>query len=171
MTIPNRITLARIAFTPFFIYFLLSSQSLFSHKLIAAALFLLLALSDTLDGYLARKMGQSSAFGALMDPLADKLLVYCAFIVFVETGTLWAIFALLIIARDFLVMGVRVWAAKSGRIIAASELGKWKTASQMVTIVFMILDLPFWKILFSISLLLCLYSGWEYYKQVDTGEI
>lgn len=171
MTVPNRITLARIVLIPFFIYFLLSAQSLFSHRLIAAALFLGLSLSDALDGYLARKLDQASAFGALIDPLADKLLVYSAFIVFVETGKLWALFALLIIARDFLVMGIRVWAAKSGKILGASTMGKWKTASQMAAIVFMILDLPFWKILFLLSLLLCIYSGWEYLKQADIGEI
>jgi len=171
VTVPNRITLARIVFIPFFIYFLLSAQSLFSHRLIAAALFLALSLSDALDGYLARKLDQSSAFGALIDPLADKLLVYSAFIVFVEIGKLWAIFALLIIARDFLVMGIRVWAARNGRIIAASTIGKWKTASQMAAIFFMILNLPFWKIIFLFSLVLCLYSGWEYFKQIDIGEI
>ncbi len=171
VTVPNRITLARIACIPFFVYFLLSGQSLFSHRLIAAGLFVAIALTDALDGYLARKLEQSSSFGALLDPLADKLLVYSAFLVFVETGKLWAIFALLIIARDFLVMGIRVWAAKSGRIIAASTTGKWKTASQMAAIIFMILDLAFWKILFAVSLLLCLYSGWEYSKQADFGEI
>lgn len=170
MTIPNRITLARIASTPFFIYFLLSGQSLFSHRLIAAGIFLGISLTDALDGYLARKLDQSSSFGALIDPLADKLLVYSAFLIFVETGKIWAIFVLLMIFRDFLVMGIRVWAAKNGRIIAASTTGKWKTASQMAAIMFMILGLPFSNALFAISLLLCLYSGWEYYDQIDIGD-
>ncbi len=167
---PNRITLIRIAFIPFFIYFLLSGQSLLSHRLIAAALFLILSLTDALDGYLARKLGQTTQFGSLIDPLADKLLVYSALLIFVETGKIWAIFALTIIARDFLVMGIRTWAAKSGRIIAASRTGKLKTAAQMTAILFVILGLPFWKFLFGISLLLCVYSGWEYFSQTDFGE-
>lgn len=178
VTVPNRITLIRIAFIPLFIYFLLSGQALLSHRLIAAAIFVVLSLSDALDGFLARKLGQTTPFGSLLDPLADKLLVYSALLIFVETGKIWAIFALLIIARDFLVMGIRVWAAKSGlpagrqgKIISASYTGKLKTASQMAAILFIILGLPFWKILFAVSIVLSLYSGWEYFSQTEFGEI
>ncbi len=185
VTVPNRITLIRIACIPLFIYFLLSGQALLSHRLIAAAIFVVLSLSDALDGFLARKLGQTTPFGSLLDPLADKLLVYSALLIFVETGKIWAIFALLIIARDFLVMGIRVWAAKSGlsalpdrqaggrqgKIISASYTGKLKTASQMAAILFIILGLPFWKILFAVSIVLSLYSGWEYFSQTEFGEI
>jgi CDP-diacylglycerol---glycerol-3-phosphate 3-phosphatidyltransferase len=171
VTVPNRITLIRIACIPLFIYFLLSGQALLSHRLIAAGIFVVLSLSDALDGFLARKLGQTTPFGSLLDPLADKLLVYSALLIFVETGKIWAILALLIMARDFLVMGIRVWAAKSGKIISASYTGKLKTASQMAAILFIILGLPFWKILFAVSIVLCLYSGWEYFSQTEFGEI
>lgn len=171
MNAPNQITVARIVFIPLFIYFLLSAQQLFVYKILAVVSFFILAGTDFIDGYLARKFNQKTQFGALFDPLADKLLVYSAFLIFVETGKLWAIFVILMLARDFLVMGIRVWAAKTGKIIAASESGKLKTFSQMLAIIFMILELPFWNLIFLISLLLCLYSGWEYYKQIDFGEI
>ena len=170
VNIPNQITATRIILIPLFIYFLLA-QTLPAGKIIAALLFILLSLTDALDGYLARKLDQTSAFGALIDPLADKLLVYSALLIFVELGKLWAIFPLVIIARDFLVMGIRVWAAKNGKIIAASTSGKWKTASQMTAIVFMILSLPLWQVIFAISMVLCVYSGWEYFRQISLEDI
>lgn len=170
MNAPNKITLSRIFLIPLFFYYLLSANVLFSHKIISLLLFLIIALSDFFDGFLARKLNQKTEFGALIDPLADKLLVYSALLVFVQIGKIWAVFVLLIIARDMLVMGVRVWAARNGKIIAASTTGKIKTISQMLAIVFMILDLPFWGIVFAVSIVFCLYSGWEYFMQVDFGE-
>ena len=173
MNAPNQITIARILFIPLFVYFLLA-QPLTGSSVIAAVIFLLLCLSDAFDGFLARKLNQVSELGKLLDPLADKILVLGAFLVFVELGKLPSWIVLIIISRDFLVMGIRVWAGKEGRIIAASPLGKWKTALQMASVFFLILNWPIGYLLFWVSFLLCLMSGWDYFKgffeQVSLGE-
>ncbi|MEK7377092.1 MAG: CDP-diacylglycerol--glycerol-3-phosphate 3-phosphatidyltransferase [Candidatus Margulisiibacteriota bacterium] len=173
MTTANQITIARILLIPLFVYFLLA-QSLTGSNVIAAALFLALCLSDALDGFLARKLNQVSELGKLLDPLADKILVLGALLVFVELGRLPSWVVLIVVSRDFLVMGIRVWAAKEGRIIAASPAGKWKTALQMAAVFFLILNWPIGYLFFWISFLLCLASGWDYFKgffgQVSAGE-
>ena len=173
MTTPNQITVARILLIPLFVYFLLATSLTWS-SYVAAALFLALCLSDALDGFLARKLHQVSELGKLLDPLADKILVLGAFLVFVELGKLPAWVVLIVISRDLLVMGIRTWAAREGRIIAASPLGKWKTALQMAAVFFLILGWGSGYLLFWISFLLCLMSGWDYFKgfygQVSSGE-
>jgi len=163
LTLPNRITLTRLLLIPLFVYLLLA-QTLTWGPYLAAALFLALCLSDALDGYLARKTGQVSELGKLLDPLADKVLVLGAFLVFVEVGKLPSWVVLAIIARDLLVMGIRTWAAKEGRIIAASPTGKWKTAFQMASVFFLVLNWGIGYLFFWVSFLLCLVSGWDYFK-------
>ncbi len=163
MTIPNQITLFRILLIPLFLYFLLASF-LPGSDYIAAVFFLALSMTDALDGYLARKLGQVSDLGKLIDPIADKMLVYGAFLAFIELGKLSTIPVLVIIARDIAVMGIRTWVAQKGTIMPAAEMGKAKTVAQTVAILFLILNWPMQYLIFWLSLVLSLLSGWDYYK-------
>ena len=109
----------------------------------ALAIFIIASLTDTLDGYLARKYHLVTNFGKFMDPLADKLLVCSALICFTATGQLAAWITIIIIAREFIISGFRLIAADNGIVIAASYWGKFKTVSQMILIILMIMDLPY----------------------------
>ena len=112
--------------------------ALFSHspagKVIALGLFLLATLTDLLDGVLARRLNQQSEFGALLDPIADKILVLAAFLSFVELKLIPAWMVVLIVSREFLVTGLRLVAYRQGKVLAAEKQGKHKTVSQMVAI-------------------------------------
>lgn len=166
LNVPNQITLLRILFIPLFVYFLLGT-SLPGGKWIALTLFVILALSDAVDGYLARHLKQTSSFGRLIDPIADKLLVFSAYLSFIELGKLPSFIIFIILARDFLVMGIRAWAAKKGEIIPADSLGKWKTFAQLTAIGFLIADMPLQYLIFYLSVLLTLLSGWHYFKKTN----
>ncbi|PYY01997.1 MAG: CDP-diacylglycerol--glycerol-3-phosphate 3-phosphatidyltransferase [Acidobacteria bacterium] len=131
MNLPNYITLSRIFSVPIFMWLL--SSSLFSSRngekeLVASALFLLASITDGLDGYLARKRGQVTTIGMLLDPLADKLMIAAAFISLVQFNPriVPAWIAVIIIGREFLVSGLRGIAASEGFTIQASDLGKLK---------------------------------------------
>ncbi len=136
MTIPNQITLARILATPLFMVFLYAEGTVF--KILALALFALAALSDAVDGYVARALRQETAFGGFADPIADKLLVTAAFVSFVELGELRAWPVVVILAREFLVTGLRVVAMAEGISIYASVLGKIKTLSHIGLVLFIL---------------------------------
>ncbi len=144
MNLPNSITLSRIAAVPVFIW-LLSPHSPVKgpghQELAAAALFILAAITDGLDGYLARRRQQITTVGILLDPLADKLFVTAAYIVLVAYNPRivppWI--AVLIVGREFLVSGLRSIAAAEGFTIAASDIGKLKTVIQIVSVVAAIL--------------------------------
>ncbi len=170
MITPNQITVTRILLIPLFLYFLLASM-LPGSKFIAAVFFVLLASSDALDGFIARKYKKTTDLGKLLDPLADKILVYGAFLAFIEMGTLSSIPVLIIISRDLAVMGLRTWVAKSGQILPADTLGKWKTASQMLAIFLLILDWPLKYLVFWLSVILAVLSGWDYFKDLKLEEI
>lgn len=105
------------------------------------AIFVVASLTDTLDGYIARRDHLITDFGKFMDPLADKLLVCSALICFVELGDLPAWMVIVIIAREFIISGFRLVASDNGIVIAASKTGKLKTISQMVMVVLVIADL------------------------------
>jgi CDP-diacylglycerol---glycerol-3-phosphate 3-phosphatidyltransferase len=134
MNTPNKLTMLRIFMVPAFMVFLMFDQIPF-HMLFALAVFILASVTDLIDGKLARKYNQITNFGKLMDPLADKLLVTSALICFVGLGLadVWAV--VIIIAREFLVTSIRLIAAGSGKVIAASIWGKIKTNSQVAAIV------------------------------------
>ena len=145
MNLPNYITLSRIASIPLLIWILsshyFSSQQ--GHKEIAACLvFLLASITDGLDGYLARRRGQITPIGMLLDPLADKLMVTAAFITLVQFNPriVPAWIAVIIIGREFLVSGLRTIATSEGFTIEASDFGKFKMVVQIISVVAVILD-------------------------------
>jgi len=128
-TIPNQITVSRIAFVPLFMYLVLSGTRVAS--IIAIILFFLAAVSDGVDGYLARSLNQTSVFGKFADPIADKLLVIAALISFVQLDELTAAPVMVIVAREFLVTGLRILAVAEGKVISASLMGKLKTLTHI----------------------------------------
>lgn len=137
--IPNTLTLMRIAVIPLFVgVFYLPSHWLTDPQmnLIATVLFVLAAITDWLDGYLARTLGQTSAFGAFLDPVADKLMVAAALILLVQLGRADAIVAVIIIGREITISALREWMARIGQSasVAVATVGKFKTAAQMTAI-------------------------------------
>ena len=145
MNLPNYITMSRIFSVPIFMWLL--SSRLFSgangeKELAASGLFILASMTDGLDGYLARKRGQVTTIGMLLDPLADKLMIAAAFIALVEFNPriVPAWIAVIIIGREFLVSGLRRIAESEGFTIQASDLGKFKMVVQIVSVVTAILD-------------------------------
>ena len=141
MNTPNKLTIARIIMIPFFVAFLMYDITGSADKWIALAIFVIASLTDTLDGYLARKYHLVTNFGKFMDPLADKLLVCSALICFTATGQLAAWITIIIIAREFIISGFRLIAAENGVVIAANYWGKFKTVSQMIMIILLLIDL------------------------------
>ncbi len=145
MNLPNTITFSRIIAVPVIIYLLASAEfsSIYGIKeLVASAIFILAAMTDGIDGYLARRNNQVTTLGMLLDPLADKLLICAVFIALVQFNPdmvpAWV--AVIIVAREFLVSGLRTIAANEGFTITASELGKAKMIVQIVSVVACILD-------------------------------
>ena len=139
LNVPNLLTWLRILLIPLFVgifYFEKSWVSAPNQNLVATVLFTIAALTDWLDGWLARKLNQTSAFGEFLDPVADKLMVAAALIVLTELGRVHALVTLVIIGREIAISALREWMAKigSGRSVAVSFLGKIKTISQMVAI-------------------------------------
>jgi len=145
VNLPNSITLSRICSIPLLIWILSSSHFSSVHgekELLASALFIAASMTDGIDGYLARKRGQITTMGILLDPLADKLLIAAAFVVLVQLNPslvpAWV--AVVVIGREFLVSGLRSIAASEGFTIEASELGKFKMVVQIVSVVAVVLD-------------------------------
>jgi CDP-diacylglycerol---glycerol-3-phosphate 3-phosphatidyltransferase len=145
VNLPNSITLTRIVSIPLLIWILSTNhfQSTGGQKeLLASALFIAASLTDGIDGYLARKRGQITTMGMLLDPLADKLLIAAAFVTLVQFNPTLvpAWMAVVIIGREFLVSGLRSIAASEGFTIEASDLGKFKMLVQSISVVAVILD-------------------------------
>ncbi len=134
---PNRLTVLRMCMVPLFIALLMTG-----HNIAADIVFIIASLTDTFDGYLARKYHMISVFGKFMDPLADKLLVCSALICMVELGYISGIVVILIVGRDFIISGFRLVAAERGTVIAANIWGKVKTVVQMVMVIIVVLQLP-----------------------------
>ena len=137
LNLPNILTWLRILAIPLFVgifYFPSAWLSYSDQNLFAAVIFAVAAITDWLDGYLARTLNQTSAFGAFLDPVADKLMVAAALIVLVDLGRIDAIIALIIIGREITISALREWMAQIGKNIGVSFLGKIKTASQMIAI-------------------------------------
>ena len=138
LNIPNLLTLTRILLIPVFVVLFSTPDP--DRSLMAAIVFVVAAVTDMLDGYLARKSGQVTKLGKLLDPIADKLLVLSALILLVNVDRVSALVAILIIARELGVTGIRAIAAGEGLIIAAETTGKYKMALQVVAIVILILE-------------------------------
>jgi len=138
MNLPNGLTLMRIFLVPLLVAVLLTKYNV----LIAAAIFLAASLTDLLDGYFARKRGQITTLGTLLDPVADKLLVSSAFISLVQLQVVPAWMVVIIIGREFAITGLRSIASSQGFTIDASELGKMKMVSQVTAITLLILGMP-----------------------------
>lgn len=137
MNTPNKLTILRIILVPVFMAFLMADSSMF--QLVAMIVFIAASVTDWLDGYLARKNNQITSFGKFMDPLADKMLTTAAFLGLMHYGYVSAWALVIILAREFMVSGIRMAAAERGVVIAASMWGKFKTVAQMVTIIASIL--------------------------------
>jgi len=171
MNLANKVTLARIFLIPIFMFFILVRIPFGEY--IAAAVFILAASTDGLDGYIARTRRQVTKFGKLMDPLADKLLISAALISLVEINLLSAWIAVVIIGREFAVTGLRSIAASEGVIISASKLGKFKTVTQIIAIVAIILNdfliytigipIDLGEIFIYIAVIFTIWSGIDYF--------
>lgn len=177
MNLPNKLTMFRIFLIPVFIIFM--KLPIEAGNIIALIIFIAASLTDTADGYIARKYNLVTDFGKFMDPLADKLLVCSAMILFVETGQLASWIVIIIISREFIISGFRLIAVDNGIVIAASMWGKVKTVCQMVMIITLIWNLSFYwffvlqQILIYASLILTVVSLVDYLvknKQVLSGK-
>ncbi len=178
LNLPNLLTLTRILLIPVFVVLFVTPDP--DRSLMAAIVFVVAAVTDMLDGYLARRSGQVTKLGKLLDPIADKLLVLSALILLVNVDRVSALVAILIIARELGVTGIRAIAASEGFIIAAETTGKYKMALQVVAIVMLILEGTSLAVLGNLhlagivtlylSLVLGYISGgqyvWSFWKQV-----
>ena len=139
MNLANKLTVLRIILVPIFMIFL--TVNLPYGKEIATLIFILAALTDKLDGYIARSRNQITNFGKFMDPLADKLLVTAALIALVDFHVIPNWIATVIVAREFAVSGLRMIAASEGIVLAASWWGKLKTTIQIIAIIIALISL------------------------------
>jgi len=170
LTLANQLTLARIALIPVFasVFYLPGVTG----YILATTLFSLAAITDWLDGYLARKHGEVTAFGRFLDPVADKLLVAAALVLLVEADRAPALLAAIIIGREITIGALREWLAQHNSIVHVSLMGKWKTGVQMASIITLLLHVSIFGInmhlagiiLLWIASILTLWSGYEYVR-------
>ncbi|MPM23477.1 CDP-diacylglycerol--glycerol-3-phosphate 3-phosphatidyltransferase [bioreactor metagenome] len=169
MNLANKLTVLRMMLVPIFLIFIALNSP--TGTVIATIIFILASITDKLDGYIARSRNQITNFGKFMDPLADKLLVTSALITLVERDVIFGWVAMIIIAREFAVSGLRTLAASDGLVIAASNWGKAKTVVQIVAIivglVYLSYPLHWLKVLTDISIgvsvIITLISGFDYF--------
>ena len=142
LTLPTLLTWARIVAIPLIVGLFYLPAEPATRNLAATVLFVVVALTDWLDGYLARKLNQTSSFGAFLDPVADKFLVCACLLVLVEMGRVDTLVALVIIGREIAISALREWMAQIGasRSVAVHVVGKLKTTVQMVAIPFLLYD-------------------------------
>lgn len=162
MTTASKITLARVALIPVFMLVLL-----LGYHWAALIIFAVASLTDFVDGYIARHYNQVSDFGKFLDPLADKLLVTAAMLVFIQWGRMPAWAVMIVLTREFAVSGLRMVAASGGKVLAAGWSGKIKTASTMVGLCFMMVFPLVWLdwTVTAVIVITTLYSGIEYFVQ------
>lgn len=162
MNLPNKLTILRVFLVPVFVVFMLTDLGGSYSNWIALVIFVAASLTDSLDGYLARKNNLVTNFGKFMDPLADKLLVCSALICLMELNRVPAWIVLIIIAREFIISGFRLVASDAGVVIAASYWGKFKTISQVVMIIALLIEFPYAFIFSWIAVILTVVSLVDY---------
>jgi len=172
INLPNSITLARIALIPVFV--LLAYEPDPWYDFWASLVFLVAALTDLLDGYLARRRGEVTRLGKLLDPVADKLLILAGLVMLVERSLVPAWIVIIILGREMAITGLRAMAAADGVVMPADRWGKWKTVAQATAVIMLLLgwQLPIFGINLDVSLIgmgvlwvsvaLALYSGARY---------
>ena len=167
MNIPNKLTVLRVLLIPVMLVVYYQDDApntLNTMSYIVAALFILASLTDYFDGYLARKRNLITTFGKFLDPLADKLLVMFALLMLLDMGFIPMWVVLIILAREFIVTGIRLVAVNEGNVIAASQLGKYKTAMTMFGIILLLFHIELYGlILLYIGVLLTVISGIDYF--------
>jgi len=170
MNLANKLTMIRIFLVPIFLLFIAVKGIPYGREL-ATIIFIVASLTDKLDGYIARSRNQITNFGKFMDPLADKLLVTAALVSLVELQIVHGWVAMIIIAREFAVSGLRTVAASDGKVIAASKWGKLKTVIQIVAIITALINLSYvnttlnmlTNILMAVAVVITIISGVDYF--------
>lgn len=170
MNLPNKLTLLRVFMIPAFlaVYILQPFEVGYVNGWVALVLFSAAAITDALDGYLARKLKLVTNFGKLMDPLADKLLVCSALVAFVATGALPAWAVIIMISREFYISGLRQLALEQSRVLAATGGAKLKTILQVVLIIYVLMPIgalyftPVVWVLIALSIGLSLWTAFDY---------
>ncbi len=162
MNLPNKLTTLRVIIVPFFVI-----SYMLGWRTIAFLLFVAASVTDYLDGMIARRDGLVTNFGKIMDPLADKILVYSAMTLLTADGTIHPIILIIVLAREFTVAGIRTVAASDGTVIAAAMSGKIKTVLQMIAVALLILAKPpvlykLGQITIWLALAMTIVSGAEY---------
>ncbi|HHT42621.1 MAG TPA: CDP-diacylglycerol--glycerol-3-phosphate 3-phosphatidyltransferase [Firmicutes bacterium] len=165
MNLPNVVTLIRITLVPLFVYLYLINPG--EMNLSAAFVFLLAAVTDGLDGYLARRRREITRFGQLIDPIADKLLISAALLALVEAGLVSTWLALIILGREFAVSGLRILAAAEGKVIAASLWGKVKTVTQISAVMAFFLGISWAPVVMWLAVVVTIISGVRYFQKAQ----
>lgn len=168
LNLPNALAFFRILLAPLMFFMLVNAQGIFTQihiswiNYFAALIFVIASVTDFFDGYIARSWDQKTKLGAILDPLADKMLILAAFLGLMMLGraSAWAVY--LILVREFFITGFRVVMASDGVEVAASMAGKVKTVSQMFAVGFLLMSWPGGELLLWIAVALTLYSGFEY---------
>ena len=168
LNLPNALAFFRILLAPLMFFMLVNAQGIFTQihiswiNYFAALIFVIASVTDFFDGYIARSWDQKTKLGAILDPLADKMLILAAFLGLMMLGraSAWAVYLILI--REFFITGFRVVMASDGVEVAASMAGKVKTVSQMFAVGFLLMSWPGGELLLWIAVALTLYSGFEY---------
>ncbi len=134
MNLPNRLTILRIILVPILLVLIYNIGNSLTMSILSVVMFLLISLTDMLDGYIARSRNLVTDFGKFLDPLADKILVISTMIAFIDMGYISSLAVIIIIMREFLVTSLRLVASSTNKVIAASNLGKLKTVIQMIVL-------------------------------------
>jgi len=171
LSLPNGLTIIRVVAIPIILVLLFSSGRFY--QIFTAFLFLLVAITDTVDGYLARRRGVVTTLGKFLDPLADKLLIVTALIALVPARAIPVWMVIVIVGREIAVTGLRGIAVSQGIVISASALGKYKTVFEVVSISFLIFDGDYFSIDFHqvgmvflwVSLGIAVISGIDYFRK------
>ena len=171
LNLPNGLTIIRVLAIPVILLLLFYSGK--AYQWVTAIFFLLVAVTDTIDGYLARRRGMVTTLGKFLDPLADKLLIVTALIALIPTRGIPFWMVIVIVGREIAVTGLRGIAVSQGIVIAASYLGKYKTIFEVAAITFLIVNGEYFSIdfhfvgmvLLRIALFMAVYSGFDYFRK------